>query len=145
MKQLATLVLGTLALGNVATDRLVLDDPALVVEEAAVAPLLPAELAVRTQDLVLRGCDRALGRNGRKECPRGPVPIQRDEVPEGAAEKLPPRALEVPAVGVVDERVRPVGKEPAYQLGLVFDDRAITGLAESQRLLLAAPFLNEGR
>src|SRR5262245_56978498 len=53
---------GALAVGHVATNRLVLDDPTLLVKEAAVAPLLPVELAVRSQDLVFPGRDWALGR-----------------------------------------------------------------------------------
>ena len=58
-----------LRLGDVAPDRLVLDDPPVGVEQRAVGPLLPALLAVGQHLVHLVGHGRRLGREGLRAGP----------------------------------------------------------------------------
>ena len=62
-------LLGAFAFGDVATDRLVFDDAAALVEETAVGPLVPAHLPAGPRHLVLDRRHRMIGRDRREKRP----------------------------------------------------------------------------
>ena len=130
--------LGVLARRDLAADRLDLDQPALVVEEGGVGPLLVAHaarrLGVRLLELV--GDGRPLGG---EPGPGGvdPRPLVRRVVADVvvAREQHLARQAAVAAVGVVREDDAAVRAQAQDQLGLGLDHRAVAGLALLQRVL----------
>ena len=135
-------LLGPPAPGDVAADRLVLDDATRRVEERAVGPVLPARAAVRPDGVHLVGHGRRLGREG-GELGGEAVPLLRGHEGQerGADDRLRPPA-ELGGVGLVDESDREVGREARDELGLVLDDGAEALLAQPE-LGLGAPLLGD--
>ena len=66
----------------------------------------------------------------------GGMILRRNQGQKCIAQQLLPGSTEIAAVGIVDERDRPVGEPAADQIGLVLDDGPVSRLASLQRILL---------
>ena len=126
--QIADLLLRASPLGDVATNRLILDDR---VADGPFGPLLPADAAVRLHRLELDGHDIARAEPGDRVTDDRTCRCRHevDEPPADQLVRLPP---EMPAEGAVDEGQGGVGKVPADQLGLILHDGTIAILALAQ-------------
>ena len=128
-------LLRPLALGDVMADALILDDPAIGVEDGPVGPQMPADLPARRDDAVLMGNDGAF-RAQRCQAPQNDLEIfVRYERCKFPAYQVLARLVEVSTVGVVHEGEGLIGQIAANQLGLILDDGAVPCLALAQGLL----------
>src|SRR5262249_52311499 len=130
--ELPMLLLGALALGDVAADRLILVDGAAVIEESARGPVLPAYAAVGSQHLVLARRHWPIGGDRAQVVADGLVALDRKELPEAPADQVLRRPAKGPAHRAVDEGVRAIGKKAADQLRLILDDGPVLRLATAQ-------------
>src|SRR5206468_13052067 len=127
--ELSMLILGALALGDVAADRLILGDSAVIIEESACGPVLPAHVPAGNHHLILAGRDGPTRGDRVQVLPDCLVTLGGKVVPEAVADEILRRPVKAPADRAVDERVRAIGKKPADQLRLILDDRPVLRLA----------------
>ncbi len=123
------------ALGHVSSDRLVLDDAPLPVEDGRVGPLQPAHLALLVEDPVLDGPGRALRAQPEQPFAVVGVVLLGDVPQEALADQLFGLLPEVAAVSLVDEGEGEVRQEATDQLGLLLDNRAVALLGLPEALL----------
>src|SRR5262249_20334972 len=116
--ELPMLILGALALGDVPPNRLILGDSAVLIEESACGPVLPAAVPAGSR-LVLARRHWPTGRDRVQVPPDGLVTLRGKEVPETVADEILCRAVKTSTNRAVDERVRAIGKKPADQLRLI--------------------------
>src|SRR5262249_22173635 len=96
--ELAMLFLRPLAVGDVPADRLVLDDGAGIVEEAAGGPVLPARLSgPGRRPLEFARRERPIGGDRLEELPDLGMMLGRKDFPQRTAEELLDRASEITA------------------------------------------------
>ena len=79
-------------------------------------------------------CQGTVGRDRSEVLDHGAAVLVGDQRQEVDPGHLLAGGAEVSAVGLVDKRERAVGNEAADEFGLVFDDRAVAGLALAQDL-----------
>lgn len=122
-------LLGAFPFGDIAANGLEFQDTALRIADGVIEPLLPADVSVRQEDLMLvgdhawvlgEGCDMAESRL----TSRGG-----DELKELLAEQFLACFAEQPAVGIVDKCQTCVRAITADQLGLALDDAPIARFA----------------
>src|ERR1041385_3307435 len=110
-------------LGNIAPNRLQLNQLALVIEYGAIGPLLPPSRTIRKHTLVDSGREWRF----RREAPNPfllSLPIRfRNERPEARANQLIVGLAEHPAIGLIDKCASSVRPPPNDHLALVFDNR----------------------
>ena len=141
---LLQIVLDSFALGDVLNDRLELQRTAVVLEEPPDGVLLPDDFAFSTHHAIIERDRRLLLRQRIEIAERNLVILSaqvRQEV--GAQEVFAGCSMES-AEGGVDKRERPVRREAANKVGLVFDHGAITPLAGGGGLQSAAAFQGRG-
>src|SRR5437867_545510 len=140
------LILGALERGDVPADRLILGDSAVIIEESACGPVLPAHvLAGSRHHLVLARRHWPTGGDRVQVLSDCLVTLGGKEVPETVADEILRRPVKASADRAVDERVRAIGKKPADQLRLILYDRPVLRLATAKGILRPLLLLYEHR
>src|SRR5690606_30090218 len=112
-------------LGDVPPDRLILDEPPIIVVDSLVDPQLPADTTTAQDDLVDDPPDRLLAGERREVIPyRSPI-VGRQIGDESLTDDLLALETEIPTVCFVDEGMDAFGRKSRDHLRLALDDRPI--------------------